>query len=141
MALVPSPPVRLPPVEPPPTQSQTTPGLSAAIPVAFLDPGRRLPLVALVLQWRQDYPNNRPPTWATVISAVGHNLPPAPFQEHPSIGVVFLRAASGTCRSLRGAKGSGDAVGERNNPKIDLTLGRRTRSIAWRSLVSPRGTA
>jgi hypothetical protein len=41
------------------------------------DPGRRLPLVALVLQWRQDYPNNRPPTRATAISAVGHNPPPA----------------------------------------------------------------
>jgi hypothetical protein len=39
-------------------------------------PGRRLPLVALMLQWRQNYPNNRPPTWATAISAVGHNLPP-----------------------------------------------------------------
>jgi hypothetical protein len=34
-------------------------------------PGRRLPLVALVLQWRQDYPNNRPPTRATAISAMG----------------------------------------------------------------------
>jgi hypothetical protein len=51
--------------------------LSAAVPVAFLDPGRRLPLVALVLQWRQDYPNNRPPTRATAISEMGHEPPPA----------------------------------------------------------------
>jgi hypothetical protein len=27
-------------------------------------------------QWRQDYPNNRPPTWATLISAVGQKPPP-----------------------------------------------------------------
>jgi hypothetical protein len=40
-------------------------------------PGHRLALVALMPQWRQDYPNNRPPTWATVISAVGQNRPPA----------------------------------------------------------------
>ena len=37
----------------------------------------RLPLVALVLQWRQNYPDNRPPTPATAISAVGQNPPPA----------------------------------------------------------------
>jgi hypothetical protein len=34
--------------------------------------------LALVLQWRQDYPNKRPPTRATAISAMGHLLPPAP---------------------------------------------------------------
>jgi hypothetical protein len=36
------------------------------------DPGQRLPLVALV-PWRQDYLNNRPPTRATAISAMGHS--------------------------------------------------------------------
>jgi hypothetical protein len=36
-------------------------------------PGHRLPLVALMPQWRQDYPNYRPPTRATAISAMGHN--------------------------------------------------------------------
>jgi hypothetical protein len=42
-------------------------------------PGYRLPLVALVRQWRQDYPDDRPPTWATTaISAVGQVLP-SPF--------------------------------------------------------------
>jgi len=41
---------------------------------------------------------------------------------------------------VSGSKGSGDAIGGRSNPKINLTLGRRTRSIAWRSPVSPRGT-
>src|SRR5580693_9848674 len=35
------------------------------------DPRHSLPLVALMPQWRQDHPNNRPPTWATVISTVG----------------------------------------------------------------------
>jgi hypothetical protein len=40
-------------------------------------PGHRLPLVALVPQWRQDYPNNLPPTWATAISEMGHKPPPA----------------------------------------------------------------
>jgi hypothetical protein len=33
------------------------------------NPTRRLPLVALTPQWRQDYLNNRPPTRATAISA------------------------------------------------------------------------
>jgi hypothetical protein len=40
--------------------------------------------VALVLQWRQDYLNNRPPTWATVISAVGQKLTHALQQNNPS---------------------------------------------------------
>jgi hypothetical protein len=40
-------------------------------------PGHRLPLVALMPQWRQDYSNNRPPTRATAISAMGQNPPPA----------------------------------------------------------------
>jgi hypothetical protein len=35
-------------------------------------PGRRLPHVALVLQWRQDYSNNRPPRRAAVGSDSGH---------------------------------------------------------------------
>jgi hypothetical protein len=53
-------------------------------------PGREIlrrswPLVALELQWRQDYPENRPPTEASAISAMGpHGLgqfrpSPAPF--------------------------------------------------------------
>jgi hypothetical protein len=42
-----------------------------------LPPGHRLPHVALVLQWRQDHPNKLPPTWATAISEMGQNLPPA----------------------------------------------------------------
>ena len=40
-------------------------------------PGHRLPLVALMPQWRQSYPNKRPPTWATAISDMGQNPPPA----------------------------------------------------------------
>jgi hypothetical protein len=35
------------------------------------------PLVALMPQWRQDDPNNRPPTRATAISEMGQDLPPA----------------------------------------------------------------
>jgi hypothetical protein len=42
--------------------------------------GHRLPLLALIPQWRQDSPNNRPPTRATAISAMGHN-PPAALQK------------------------------------------------------------
>jgi hypothetical protein len=34
-------------------------------------PGHRLPLVALMPQWRQNYLNNRPPARATAISAMG----------------------------------------------------------------------
>jgi hypothetical protein len=41
------------------------------------DPGHSLPLVALVPQWRRDYPNKRPPTRATAISEMGQNRPPA----------------------------------------------------------------
>jgi hypothetical protein len=33
--------------------------------------------VALMPQWRQDYPDDRPPAWATAISAVGQLRPPA----------------------------------------------------------------
>jgi hypothetical protein len=40
--------------------------------------GRTLPLVDLMPQWRQDYPNNRPPTRATAISDMGQNPPPRP---------------------------------------------------------------
>jgi hypothetical protein len=40
-------------------------------------PGHRLPLVALMPRWRQEYPNNRPPTRATAISAVGQKETPA----------------------------------------------------------------
>jgi hypothetical protein len=40
-------------------------------------PGHSLPLAALVLPWRQNYPNNRPPTRARAISAMGQNLPSA----------------------------------------------------------------
>jgi hypothetical protein len=43
-------------------------GASAAV----LGPGHRLPLVALVPHWRQNYPNNPPPTRATAISEMGH---------------------------------------------------------------------
>jgi hypothetical protein len=39
-------------------------------------PGGRLPHVALMPQWRQNYPNNRPPTRATAISEMGQNPPP-----------------------------------------------------------------
>jgi hypothetical protein len=45
-------------------------------------PGHRLPFVALMPQWRQDCPNNRPPTWTTGISAMG-NGPDRPLQ--PSV--------------------------------------------------------
>jgi hypothetical protein len=43
--------------------------------------GHRLPLVALMPQWRQDYPHDRPPTWATAISAVGQVRTPQPLFE------------------------------------------------------------
>ena len=33
--------------------------------------------MALVPQWRQDYPDNRPPTRATAIPAMGQLRPPA----------------------------------------------------------------
>jgi hypothetical protein len=46
-------------------------GASAAV----LGPGHRLPLVALVPHWRQNYPNNPPPTRATAISEMGHERP------------------------------------------------------------------
>jgi hypothetical protein len=52
-------------------------------------PGHRLPLVALMPQWRQNYPNNRPPTRATAISAMGHNRPPIPLSEAREIDVTF----------------------------------------------------
>jgi hypothetical protein len=45
------------------------------------DPGRRLPLVALVLQWRQDYPNKRPPTRATAIFEMGQLRPSQALSE------------------------------------------------------------
>jgi hypothetical protein len=66
------------PVEPR-HKAQTTSGVlcprswSNCSPAAY--PGHRLPFVALVPQWRQDYLNNRPPTRATAISAMGHKLP------------------------------------------------------------------
>jgi hypothetical protein len=45
--------------------------------------------VALVLQWRQDYTNNRPPTRATAISAMGHlqtyAVQRTPHQREPSL--------------------------------------------------------
>jgi hypothetical protein len=40
------------------------------------NPTRRLPLVALVPQWRQNYPNNRPPTRATAISERANSYVP-----------------------------------------------------------------
>jgi hypothetical protein len=40
-------------------------------------PRHRLPLVALMPQWRQDYPNNPPPTRATAISEMGQQETPA----------------------------------------------------------------
>jgi hypothetical protein len=43
----------------------------------------KLPLVAPMPQWRQDYPDDRPPTWATAISAVGQNPTNAPQQTAP----------------------------------------------------------
>jgi hypothetical protein len=61
--------------------------------------------VVLVPQWRQDYPNNRPPTRATAISEMGHELPNAPQKKDcdiplpggPKIDVEF--PDSWTCRS------------------------------------------
>jgi hypothetical protein len=52
--------------------------------------GDRLPLVAPVPQWRQHYPKNRPPTRATVISAVGHGT--------KSLRDRVLRRAAQTCQ-------------------------------------------
>jgi hypothetical protein len=43
------------------------------LPVGHCSPCGRS-LVALVLQWRQDHPNNRPPTRASAISAMGQLL-------------------------------------------------------------------
>jgi hypothetical protein len=40
------------------------------------NPTRKSPLVALVPQWRQNYPNNRPPTRAAAISEMGHRTNP-----------------------------------------------------------------
>jgi hypothetical protein len=56
-------------------------GASAAV----MDPGHRLPLVALVPHRRQNYPNTPPPTRATAISEVRQDLPPAPQQ---TVGVL-----------------------------------------------------
>ena len=52
-------------------------------------PGHRLALVALMPQWRQDHPNNRPPTRATAISAVGQKPPPA-LQKTGDLGCVIV---------------------------------------------------
>jgi hypothetical protein len=58
-------------------QSSLTRPITAALPRGK-PPGRReilgiaCPPVALTPQWRQDYPNNRPPSRATAISAMGH---------------------------------------------------------------------
>jgi hypothetical protein len=41
--------------------------------------GRRLPHVALVLQWRRDYPNKLPPKLAAVASEMGK--PPLALQK------------------------------------------------------------
>jgi hypothetical protein len=64
-------------------------------------PGHRLPLVALVLQWRQDHPNNRPPTRATANSAMGQvRAPRTSFGGEGNWCKVQSRAANGMCRSL-----------------------------------------
>jgi hypothetical protein len=46
-------------------------------------PGHRLPIVALMPQWGQDYPNKRPPSRATAISEMGHK-PPLALQNIPA---------------------------------------------------------
>jgi hypothetical protein len=60
---------------------------------------------------------------AAVVVGLGGKDGPQPaanaLSGTPKIGVVFLRAASGTCRSLRG-EGSGDAIGGRTIRKISL---------------------
>jgi hypothetical protein len=79
------------PIESPlrgPPKAQTNPGALHRSPGGFWrslrdlpfyncpragNPGRSLPLVALVLRWRQDCPNNRPPTRATATAANGLN--------------------------------------------------------------------
>jgi hypothetical protein len=79
------------------TWSHSLAVLGSLLPCA--DPGRMLPLVALVLQWRQDYPNNRPPTWATAISAMGHCGHQRPLSEARETGVMFNHELPATiCR-------------------------------------------
>jgi hypothetical protein len=56
------------------------------------DPGHSLPLVALELQWRQDYPNKRPPTRATAISEMGQLRPPALQNEDRGSALRFCTA-------------------------------------------------
>ena len=67
------------------------------------DLGVGMPLVALVLQWRQDYPDNRPPTRATAISAMGQNRPPSALPRALAIGVSFVKelATNWSHRSAR----------------------------------------
>jgi autotransporter passenger strand-loop-strand repeat protein len=63
-------------------------------------PGQRLPLVALVPQWRQGYPNKRPPTRATANSAMGQvRAPRTTFGGEGNWCKVQSRAANGMCRS------------------------------------------
>jgi hypothetical protein len=55
--------------------------------------------VALMPQWRQDYPNNRPPTPANAISEMGQE-PPNALQKknwHPLPGAPAIVVIS--CRS------------------------------------------
>jgi tripartite-type tricarboxylate transporter receptor subunit TctC len=53
-----------------------------------------------------------------------------PLSRAPAIGVDFSESCQRDVPKSPGGKGNGDIVGGAKNPKIDLTLGRRTRSIA-----------
>jgi hypothetical protein len=85
--------------------------------------------VALVLQWRQDYPNKLPPKLAAVASEMGHNLPPAlqknfvgqeivPFQTSEQTDMLKGRAVLLQLSSV-------GVLGGRAIQIINLTLGRR----------------
>jgi len=71
-------------------------------------PGHRLPLVALMPQWRQDYPNYRPPTRATAISEMGHNRPwtrvetvCVPLRQPANLSMLKLNGPTRTARTER----------------------------------------
>jgi len=72
-------------------------------------PGRRLPLVALMPQWRQDHPNKRPPTWATAISEMGHFRPPALQKNHRKNFAPRADALLGAARLLQAGSVEGRA--------------------------------
>jgi hypothetical protein len=101
-----------------------------------MDPGHRLPLVALVPHRRQNYPNTPPPTRATAISEVRQDLPPTATNGGSS-GRPNLGPLGNTIAGALGGAGGGSILSALHRGNLSGVFGDLMYLLEYRDKMIP----